>query len=219
MSLPSESGHVSVFDTYSYVRRLRDAGMNEEWAAIQAEQFVSVIENRLASKEDIAGLHDKLEITKVTLQKEMEANRLELKRDIAEIHARLESTKADLHKEIASTKADLHKEIASTKADLHKEIASTKADLHKEIESVRLELKRDIAEIHAKLESTRAETKRDLATVEANLKRDIKELEMTTLARMQEMIAPIKGEILVLKWMISLVIAVQIIPLLKGVLP
>ncbi|MBF0183972.1 MAG: DUF1640 domain-containing protein [Magnetococcales bacterium] len=208
MSLPSESGHVSVFDTYSYVRRLRDAGMNEEWAAIQAEQFVSVIENRLASKEDIAGLHDKLEITKVTLQKEMEANRLELKRDIAEIHARLESTKADLHKEIASTKADLHKEIASTKADLHKEI-----------ESVRLELKRDIAEIHAKLESTRAETKRDLATVEANLKRDIKELEMTTLARMQEMIAPIKGEILVLKWMISLVIAVQIIPLLKGVLP
>ncbi|MBF0097680.1 MAG: DUF1640 domain-containing protein [Magnetococcales bacterium] len=71
-----ESGYKGAsfaFDSYAYVRRLRDAGMDEQQAAIQAETFMAMAEDRLATKHDIALLQ----------------------RDIAAIDAKVEATKAD----------------------------------------------------------------------------------------------------------------------------
>ncbi|MBF0096997.1 MAG: hypothetical protein HQM04_10505 [Magnetococcales bacterium] len=101
----------AVFDSYAYVRRLRDAGMDEELAAIQAEQFAAVIETRLASKRDLletearlrvaiaaidakleatkAGLQKEIETCKISLQKEAETNKNELKRDMKEMELRM----------------------------------------------------------------------------------------------------------------------------------
>ncbi|MEO5341329.1 MAG: CCDC90 family protein [Magnetococcus sp. MYC-9] len=104
----TESGYKGasfVFDSYAYVRRLRDAGMDEQQAAIQAETFMALAEDRLATKKDIE----------------------EISRDI-------ETTKAELRKDIETTKAELRKDIETTKAELRKEIETTKAELQKEIE-------------------------------------------------------------------------------------
>ncbi|MEO5335221.1 MAG: CCDC90 family protein, partial [Magnetococcus sp. YQC-5] len=49
------------FDTYSYVRKLRDAGMDEEQAVIQTEALVDLVEHRLASKHDVAALRRDME--------------------------------------------------------------------------------------------------------------------------------------------------------------
>ena len=107
----TEGGYKSasfVFDSYAYVRRLRDAGMDEQQAAIQAETFMALAEDRLATKQDIA----------------------ELKRDIAAIDAKVETTKAELKRDIETTKAELQKDIAI----LDGKIETTKESLRKEIE-------------------------------------------------------------------------------------
>ena len=83
----TEGGYKSasfVFDSYAYVRRLRDAGMDEQQAAIQAETFMALAEDRLATKQDI----------------------VELKRDIAAIDAKVETTKAELRMEIEVAKTE-----------------------------------------------------------------------------------------------------------------
>ena len=70
----TEGGYKSasfVFDSYAYVRRLRDAGMDEQQAAIQAETFMALAEDRLATKQDIAELKGDIETTKAELQKDI----------------------------------------------------------------------------------------------------------------------------------------------------
>ncbi|WP_193771301.1 DUF1640 domain-containing protein [Candidatus Magnetaquicoccus inordinatus] len=112
----SESGYKSasfVFDSYAYVRRLRDAGMDEQQAAIQAETFMAMAEDRLATKRDI-----------VTLQHDMAEIKAELKRDIAAIDAKVEATKAELKKEIETAKTELKRDIAV----IESKIESSKAD-------------------------------------------------------------------------------------------
>lgn len=44
------------FDTLSYVKKLRDAGVPERQAEAQAEAMVELVEERLATKQDIRDL-------------------------------------------------------------------------------------------------------------------------------------------------------------------
>ncbi|MEO5339009.1 MAG: CCDC90 family protein [Magnetococcus sp. MYC-9] len=134
----AESGYKGasfVFDSYAYVRRLRDAGMDEQQAAIQAETFMALAEDRLATKQDIA----------------------ELMRDIAAMDAKAETTKAELHKAIEITRAELRKDIEAIRAELHKDIEAIRAELRKDIDTTRTELHKDI-------EITRAELRKDIET-------------------------------------------------------
>ncbi|MBF0161946.1 MAG: DUF1640 domain-containing protein [Magnetococcales bacterium] len=94
----AESGYKGaslLFDSYAYVRRLRDAGMDEQQAAIQAEAFMTLAEDRLATKQDITELKRDIETTKA-----------ELKRDIAAMDAKVETTKAELRREIEVAKSE-----------------------------------------------------------------------------------------------------------------
>ena len=59
--------NVVAFDTLAYVKKLKAVGVPEEQAEVQAEAFSEIIEERLATKQDI----------------------LELKRDIKELETRL----------------------------------------------------------------------------------------------------------------------------------
>ncbi len=77
------------FDTYAYVKKLRDAGVPESQAEIQVEAIVAVIKARMATKKD-------LELQKVEIQRDI----TELKRDIKELDVTLE-------REIAGVKLDI----------------------------------------------------------------------------------------------------------------
>ncbi|MEO5341326.1 MAG: CCDC90 family protein [Magnetococcus sp. MYC-9] len=110
----TESGYKSasfMFDSYAYVRRLRDAGMDEQQAAIQAETFMALAEDRFATKQDIAELKRDI----AAIDAKVETTKAELKRDIAAIDAKVETTKVELQKEIETTKAELQKEIEVAK--------------------------------------------------------------------------------------------------------
>ncbi|MEO5350179.1 MAG: CCDC90 family protein [Magnetococcus sp. YQC-3] len=110
----TEGGYKSasfVFDSYAYVRRLRDAGMDEQQAAIQAETFMALAEDRLATKQDIA-----------ELKRDIDASKAELKRDIAESNVRIATLEANLKRDIETAKAELQKEISVGVANAKTEI-------------------------------------------------------------------------------------------------
>ena len=66
------------FDTHKYVKRLTDAGMPEKQAEVIAYEQRSLIEDQLATKQDIA-----------EVKRDIEELRAEVKRDIKESEQRL----------------------------------------------------------------------------------------------------------------------------------
>lgn len=65
--------YVTTFDTLMYAKKLKEAGFSEQQAEIQAEAIKEIIDNNLATKQDIIDLKRDI--------KEIENN---LKRDIKE---------------------------------------------------------------------------------------------------------------------------------------
>ena len=96
--------------------------------------------------------------------------------------------------------------IVHTMAGAFEDTVATKADL---IE-VKAELKRDIASTNTDLIEVKAELKQDIASTKAELKQEI--------ASTRADIAIVKGDIRLLKWMIGVVLACVVFPLLKSFL-
>ena len=49
-----------IFDSLAYARKLKDAGFNEQQAEVLAESQVELIENNLATKQDLKELETRL---------------------------------------------------------------------------------------------------------------------------------------------------------------
>jgi predicted phage-related endonuclease len=67
-----------VFDTLAYAKKLKETGFTEAQAEVQAEALAEIIDERLATKQDILALKRDI--------KELEVS---LKRDIKELEMRL----------------------------------------------------------------------------------------------------------------------------------
>ncbi len=113
------------FDTHAFVKRLTAVGMPEPQAEALADEQVRLIDDRLATKEDIARLEasTKQEIARLEAGTKADIARLEgaTKADIARLEG---ATKADIARLEGATKADIARLEAATKTSL----AETKAD-------------------------------------------------------------------------------------------
>jgi hypothetical protein len=107
------------FDTYAYVRKLRDAGVPEVQAEIQVEAMAALIEERVATRQD---------------QMQLEAS---LKRDFREMEVKLETRIRELEVKletgIKELEVKLETGIKELEVKLETEIASVKRDI-KELE-------------------------------------------------------------------------------------
>ena len=112
------------FDTHAFIKRLTAVGMPEPQAEALADEQVRLIDDRLATKEDIAKLG--AEIARLEAATRTDIARLEssTKNDIAQLEA---STKAEFARAEAATKAEFARLEAASKAAL----AETKADILK----------------------------------------------------------------------------------------
>ena len=68
----------AVFDTLQYAKKLREAGFTEQQAEVQAEAMAELVDDKLATKQDI-----------FALKRDIEELRAELKRDMKELEYRL----------------------------------------------------------------------------------------------------------------------------------
>ena len=139
----------TTFDSYAYVRKLRDAGVAEAQAAIQAEALLSLVEDRLATKQDIARYTQEM--------KEQDAC---LTTAIKEQDARLTTAMKEL--DASLTTAMKEQDVRLTTAMKEQDVRLTTA----------------IKELDVRLTTAIKELDLRITTVEANLKRDIKELEL-----------------------------------------
>ena len=100
-----------VFDSYDYVRRLREVGVEERQAAIQAEALLDLVEERLVTKKDLAeqdvrlaaieaGLKRDIKELEVKMDTKAEFIKAELKRDIKELDVKLATVEANLKRDI-----------------------------------------------------------------------------------------------------------------------
>ncbi|HIJ83232.1 MAG: DUF1640 protein [Magnetococcales bacterium] len=94
------------FDTHAYVKKLRDAGVDERQAEIQAEALVALVEDRLATKQDI-----------FTLKRDLADVEANLRRDIKELDVKIEAVRADLKRDMEATKLEMRRDVESAKAD------------------------------------------------------------------------------------------------------
>lgn len=92
---------VAVFNTHAFVKRLTAAGMPEAQAEVLADEQMRLIDDRLATKADIALLATKADITDV-------------RAEIANVRAEFANVRAEIGKmatksELADAKADILK--------------------------------------------------------------------------------------------------------------
>ncbi len=61
------------FDTLEYAKELEAAGFTAEQAEVQAKALARIVDERLATKTDIAALKHDIEAVKVEIQRDMKA--------------------------------------------------------------------------------------------------------------------------------------------------
>ncbi|MDE7065588.1 MAG: CCDC90 family protein, partial [Desulfovibrionaceae bacterium] len=93
------------FDTLAYVKQLEAVGVPREQAEVQAEALRAIIDEKLATKLDVAEL--KWDIKE--LDAKTESVRAELKRDIKELDAKTESVRASLKRGIKPLAVQHHR--------------------------------------------------------------------------------------------------------------
>ena len=101
------------FDTSDYTRQLQKAGFTEHQAAVQVNALRTLIENDLATKQDIASLQNEIAKQRKETLESIESLRKEVKQDIE-----LLSKETQLGR--ARNTAELVKDIAEAKAEAWK---------------------------------------------------------------------------------------------------
>ena len=77
------------FDTLTYAKKLRDAGFTQEQAEVQAHALADVVEERLATKQDIAILQRDIKELDVSFKRDMKELETSLQRDIKDMEYRM----------------------------------------------------------------------------------------------------------------------------------
>ena len=77
------------FDTLAYAKKLRNAGFTQEQAEVQAHALADIVEERLATKQDIASLHRDIKELETSLQREIKELETSLKREMKELETSL----------------------------------------------------------------------------------------------------------------------------------
>ena len=90
------------FDTHSFVKRLTKAGMPEQQAEVLASEQSRLIENELATKQDIAEVKRDIEQLRLATKQDIEELRSTTKRDMKELET-------SLKRDIAESKVDILK--------------------------------------------------------------------------------------------------------------
>jgi len=68
----------TTFDTLMYAKKLREAGVPEKQAEVQAEALKEVIEDNLATKTDLVSMREKIEVQIKELETKLETKIKEL---------------------------------------------------------------------------------------------------------------------------------------------
>ena len=100
------------FDTHTFVKHLTRAGMDEQQAEALVEFQVQLINDSLATKQDIEEVKQDIEEVKRDIE--------EVKRDIEEVKRDIEALRLATEQSIEALRLETKKDIAALKTDMQK---------------------------------------------------------------------------------------------------
>ncbi len=112
--------------------KVYEAFKDDEKKAKVLSEVIDELESRIAPLRDVATKGD-LEVTKLTLLKEIEQVRLSLQKEIEQVRGEIEQVRLSLKKEIEQVRG----EVEQVRLSLQKEIEQVRLSLEKRIEEVR----------------------------------------------------------------------------------
>jgi hypothetical protein len=132
---------VVLLDTLAYARKLRDAGFTDAQAQAVTEGLAFVLEERLATKQD---LHD----LRMATKQDLDDHRMATKQDLDDHRM---ATKQDLDALRLATKQDLDALRMATKQDLRDLEARLDAKIDRKIDDLRREMLLRTSELERQL--------------------------------------------------------------------
>ena len=112
------------FDTHKFVKDLTKSGMPDKQAEVLADHYARLLDDRLATKDDITlqrqDLKADIELLRQELKADIELLRQELKRDIELLRQELKGDIADLRTELDILRNDMN----SLRQDMNNKITN-----------------------------------------------------------------------------------------------
>ncbi len=87
-------------DTYTYVKKLTDAGISERAASVHAEAFYALAESGFAKKQDLGKMETELKADISVLDSKVDRLETELKADISALGAKVDSLESRIDAKI-----------------------------------------------------------------------------------------------------------------------
>ena len=98
-----------MFDTLTYAKKLREAGVPEKQAEVQAETLSEIIESNLATKTDVENIRRDMKELETSLKRDMKAIEAALKVDIDLIRRDMKEMELKLEGKISESKSEIVK--------------------------------------------------------------------------------------------------------------
>ena len=165
------------FDTYAYVRKLRDAGVDERQAEIQTEALMTLVEDRLATKQDMFMLKRDLAEVEANLKRDLKEMDVKAEIRFRELDAKSETNlkELDVKAEIRFRELDVNLRELDAKSEASRRELDVKAETRFRELDVKAETR--FRELDGKIETCFKELDSKIETTKAELKRNIKELD------------------------------------------
>ena len=121
------------FDTHAFVKELTKAGMPEEQAEVLARSQATLIDEKLATKQDLKELE-------LRLKRDIQ----ELKRDMQEMEANLKRDMKELEMRLTRDMQELKRDMKELEANLKRDMKELEMRLTRDMQEMELRLKHDL---------------------------------------------------------------------------
>ncbi len=129
--------NLTVFDTHAFVKRLITVGFTEEQAEVFADEQGKLIEQRLATKQDILALNRDMKDGENNLKRDMKELEASLKRD-------MKGLEASLKRDMEELDANLHRDMKELETKLHRDLKELDANLHRDMKELEIRLTHEL---------------------------------------------------------------------------
>ena len=111
---------IAAFDTLTYARRLKEAGVDETQAEAHAEAVRDAVTEGVATKDDVAALKADLDRGLAAVKADVVRleDKMATKEDVAALRAELKADMADLKAELKADVAELKTDVANLETRL-----------------------------------------------------------------------------------------------------
>ena len=170
------------FDSLGYFEKLKDAGVPEPQARVQADTLRQQTEAQRVALQSALDRYDEASRRELATRGDVQ----DVRGEIQEVRSELQEVRSELKEDIQNVRSELQ----NVRSELKEDIQNVRNELKEDIQNVRSELKED-------MQNVRNELKEDMQNVRGELKEDIQNVRIEMKAM----------EIRLLKWQLGIMTA------------